>query len=144
MSGWGNGEGVDPWGKAAADAAVDTTFDTGSMSAALPDGQTAAGEASGADTNGTHTNGVASDAKDLDPDAMKKMVKDHGWSEAVPYDYGRYTGPDVTGTATWEGSAAVYEWDGEEGDIGPVHDQLELALFGDPAKRESSGIDFSK
>ncbi|KAI0874522.1 P-loop containing nucleoside triphosphate hydrolase protein [Hypoxylon argillaceum] len=44
----------------------------------------------------------------------------------------------------WEGNVRVYEWDGEEGDIGPEHPQLEFELFGDPATRDPQGIDFSK
>ncbi|KAF2965411.1 hypothetical protein GQX73_g8169 [Xylaria multiplex] len=44
----------------------------------------------------------------------------------------------------WEGNVRVYEWDGEEGDLGPEHPELESILFGDPALRDPQGIDFSK
>ncbi|KAI1125782.1 P-loop containing nucleoside triphosphate hydrolase protein [Nemania abortiva] len=44
----------------------------------------------------------------------------------------------------WDGNVRVYEWDGEEGDIGPEHPQLEFDLFGDPDSRDPQGIDFSK
>ncbi|KAI1823686.1 P-loop containing nucleoside triphosphate hydrolase protein [Xylaria intraflava] len=44
----------------------------------------------------------------------------------------------------WEGNVKVYEWDGEEGDIGPEMPELEVVLFGDPAKRDPEGIDFNK
>ncbi|KAJ8123671.1 hypothetical protein ONZ43_g431 [Nemania bipapillata] len=44
----------------------------------------------------------------------------------------------------WEGNARVYEWDGEEGDIGPEHPKLEFELFGNPETRDPQGIDFSK
>jgi ATP-dependent RNA helicase DDX3X len=62
-----------------------------------------------------------------------------GWVRPTAYDY--------TGEAPreWEGNAAVYEWDGETGDIGPEYPELELQLFGNPAERTASqGIDFSK
>ncbi|KAI0419031.1 P-loop containing nucleoside triphosphate hydrolase protein [Xylaria grammica] len=45
---------------------------------------------------------------------------------------------------SWEGNVRVYEWDGEEGDLGPEHPELESILFGDPATRDPQGIDFSK
>ncbi|KAI1813166.1 hypothetical protein GGS20DRAFT_497028 [Poronia punctata] len=44
---------------------------------------------------------------------------------------------------TWDGSAEVYKWDGQEGDIGPALPKLELQLFGDPDSRDPRGIDFS-
>ncbi|KAI1427407.1 P-loop containing nucleoside triphosphate hydrolase protein [Xylaria sp. FL1777] len=45
---------------------------------------------------------------------------------------------------SWEGNVIVYEWDGEEGDLGPEHPELEKILFGDPATRDPQGIDFDK
>ena len=51
-------------------------------------------------------------------------------------------GPDAV--HEWEGNAKVYEWDGEEGDIGPEFPALEVELFGEPGSRAKQGIDFSK
>lgn len=51
-------------------------------------------------------------------------------------------GPDAF--HEWEGNAKVYEWDGEEGDIGPEFPALEVELFGEPGSRAKQGIDFSK
>ncbi|KAI0487338.1 P-loop containing nucleoside triphosphate hydrolase protein [Xylaria cf. heliscus] len=45
---------------------------------------------------------------------------------------------------SWEGNVRVYEWDGEEGDLGPEHPELEFQLFGDPEYRDPQGIDFTK
>ncbi|KAI1768190.1 DEAD-domain-containing protein [Hypoxylon sp. FL1150] len=45
----------------------------------------------------------------------------------------------------WGGNAAVYEWDGDEGDIGPENPKLEVMLFGPPEERRSTaGLDISK
>lgn len=46
---------------------------------------------------------------------------------------------------TYDGSAPIYQWDDEYGDVGPKIDQLELELFGDPATRhERAGLDFRR
>lgn len=48
------------------------------------------------------------------------------------YDYAHFAvhGDD------YDGNVAVYHWDGEEGDLGPEHPELEIELFGPPDKRE--------
>lgn len=48
------------------------------------------------------------------------------------------------GPSGWGSSVVRYEWSGEEGDLGPENEELEIALFGPPETRFSSGIDFSK
>lgn len=64
------------------------------------------------------------------------------WSKPKAYDYTTMDGPERNDF--FEGNAPVYEWDGEEGDIGPEHPELELDLFGKPEDRaEVKGIDFS-
>src|SRR5690348_6780940 len=51
----------------------------------------------------------------------------------------------VGGEREWAGNARVYEWDGEDGEIGPEFPDLELELFGEPSRRgETLGVDFSK
>lgn len=60
------------------------------------------------------------------------------WGEKTQNDYNE----DNEGVA-WEANARVYEWDGEGGEIGPVHQELEIKLFGDPNTRDPQGIDFS-
>ncbi|KAK4124996.1 DEAD-domain-containing protein [Parathielavia appendiculata] len=74
-------------------------------------------------------------------DDTDKKADTGRWVEATPYDYSAYC---TNEGHEWEGNARVYEWDGEEGDIGPEFPALEIELFGDPAKRVSAGIDFSK
>ncbi|KAI1335347.1 P-loop containing nucleoside triphosphate hydrolase protein [Xylariaceae sp. FL0016] len=45
----------------------------------------------------------------------------------------------------WESASKVYEWDGEEGDLGPQHPELEVMLFGNLEERgDIYGIDFTK
>ncbi|EJT70577.1 ATP-dependent RNA helicase DED1 [Gaeumannomyces tritici R3-111a-1] len=62
-----------------------------------------------------------------------------GWVDRTAYDYG-----NEERNHTWEGDARIYEWDGEEGDLGPEVPQLEDELFGPKNKDQgSAGIDFS-
>lgn len=65
----------------------------------------------------------------------------HEWEKPRNYDY---EGFNSGTTGDWEGNGAVYHWDGEEGDVGPEHTELEAILFGDPDKRDPQGLDFSK
>ncbi|KAK6952399.1 hypothetical protein Daesc_006935 [Daldinia eschscholtzii] len=61
------------------------------------------------------------------------------WGQPVAFDY---TETDVD--RQWGSNGTIYEWDGEEGDIGPVNPGLELILFGRPEERHCAGVDFSK
>jgi len=66
------------------------------------------------------------------------------WAQPEAYNYTEY---DSTGEQRrdWDGNARVYEWDGEEGDIGPEYLDLEVELFGPIEERtQVKGIDFSK
>jgi ATP-dependent RNA helicase DDX3X len=74
-------------------------------------------------------------------DVGNKPETPAGWIKATPYDYSAYGNG---GGHEWESSARVYEWDGDQGDIGPEFPALEIELFGDPTKRVNEGIDFSK
>ncbi|PHH87554.1 hypothetical protein CDD83_8695 [Cordyceps sp. RAO-2017] len=66
-----------------------------------------------------------------------------GWVEATASDYTAASNMD--GTTAWDGSARVYQWNDEYGDVGPSFPDLELELFGDPAHRqERTGLDFDK
>lgn len=60
------------------------------------------------------------------------------WVEKTAYDY------QEVGDRNWDGNARVYEWDGEEGDIGPEHPELENILFGRPDERNPQGINFNE
>ncbi|KAK4145337.1 P-loop containing nucleoside triphosphate hydrolase protein [Dichotomopilus funicola] len=64
------------------------------------------------------------------------------WANPVPYDYTAYAKND-SGGHKWDSNVKVYEWNGEEGDIGPEFPDLEIELFGQPDKRQDGrGIDF--
>lgn len=79
---------------------------------------------------------------DFEPERQK--IKDAGWVESTPYNYEVVDKGDPNGVLRdWAGNAKVYEWNGEEGDVGPESEELERELFGDPDKRSGSGIDFS-
>lgn len=60
------------------------------------------------------------------------------WAPKTNFNY-EATGDGVN----WEHNARVYEWDGDQGEIGPEYPQLEALLFGDPADRGSQGINFA-
>ncbi|EAA35674.1 DEAD-domain-containing protein [Neurospora crassa] len=62
-----------------------------------------------------------------------------GWVEAEPYHYDEFANRETE----WDGQARIYEWDGEEGDIGPELPELEDQLFGPVEQRGRRGIDFS-
>ncbi|KAI1203471.1 P-loop containing nucleoside triphosphate hydrolase protein [Nemania serpens] len=91
------------------------------MEAALP------GESQ---ANGSRASGTA---------VMHREVPTGNWGQKTQNNYDE-DNQDIS----WEGNARVYEWDGEEGDIGPEHPQLEFDLFGDPGTRDPQGIDFRK
>ncbi|KAI0883750.1 P-loop containing nucleoside triphosphate hydrolase protein [Annulohypoxylon maeteangense] len=61
------------------------------------------------------------------------------WGQAFHYDY---TETDVD--RQWGGNGAVYEWQGEEGDLAPEDPILEAQLFGEPDMRFGAGLDISK
>ncbi|KAI0521579.1 P-loop containing nucleoside triphosphate hydrolase protein [Xylaria bambusicola] len=60
------------------------------------------------------------------------------WGEKTQNDY-----KEGNENVTWESNMRVYEWDGEEGDVGPEYPELEFTLFGDPETRDPQGIDFN-
>lgn len=74
-----------------------------------------------------------------DTAAKHRAMPTGDWGQKTQNNYDE----DAQGIS-WEGDARVYEWDGEEGDIGPEHPQLESDLFGDPSTRDPQGIDFRK
>lgn len=121
----------DDWGTASAASAADA-WGTDGLAAALPDASHDMTETNGHDAAETDATEAAPVIQNI-PEALE------GWVRPTPYDY--------TGQAPreWDGNAAVYEWDGETGDIGPEFPELELQLFGNPAERtDSQGIDFTK
>ncbi|KAJ2894237.1 hypothetical protein MKZ38_007822 [Zalerion maritima] len=66
--------------------------------------------------------------------------QERGWVKPEKYDYETFRDRE----RHFEGNAVRYEWDGEEGDIGPELPELEDILFGDTKHAPPSGIDFSK
>lgn len=124
--GWGASNGnTDSWGNSNGDAKPTNghdAFETSDLQAALSD-----------EKNNDASNDSAP------PVVVQQVVPPQipGWVPAMPYDY-------TDAQNEWEGDARVYEWDGEQGEIGPEHPELELQLFGDPANREHHGIDFTR
>ncbi|KAI1771718.1 DEAD-domain-containing protein [Hypoxylon cercidicola] len=99
---------------------MSSAWDASAMKAALPE-QTAAHSAS------------------MNPsqDALDK------WGKPLAFNYDETDAQRAE--REWGGNAAVYEWEGEEGDIGPENPTLEVMLFGPPEERQSTaGLDISK
>lgn len=90
--------------------------------------------------------GSADEAKNEDGETAnaKRRAQELGWTDMDPYDYVKYTAQTSKGHA-WESNAAVYEWDGEHGEIGPEFPELEKDLFGTMrGGRMAVGLDFDK
>lgn len=79
--------------------------------------------------NGAQTAGAATEQQKA-PQAY--------WGEKTANNY------DEDQDVEWDGNVQVYEWDGEEGDLGPEHPDLETQLFGNPQTRDAQGVDFDK
>ncbi|KAK6193652.1 hypothetical protein LQW54_012235 [Pestalotiopsis sp. IQ-011] len=60
------------------------------------------------------------------------------WEKKTAYNYDAM----ANGSDDWDGNAQVYFWDGEVGDVGPEHPELEKALFGEE-RLDNEPIDFS-
>ncbi|EGX95029.1 DEAD/DEAH box RNA helicase, putative [Cordyceps militaris CM01] len=76
---------------------------------------------------------------------------DSAYPQAVPYQAaaGHEVPQDdasfMQSRDTFDGSAPIYQWNDEYGDVGPKIDSLELELFGDPKTRhERTGLDFRR
>ncbi|KAH7316440.1 P-loop containing nucleoside triphosphate hydrolase protein [Stachybotrys elegans] len=66
-----------------------------------------------------------------------------GWVEAK--DEEALANVPVVTAQKWDGSAKVYQWNDEFGDVGPKFPDLEVELFGAPESRhEVAGLDFSR
>ncbi|KAI1379841.1 P-loop containing nucleoside triphosphate hydrolase protein [Hypoxylon crocopeplum] len=70
-------------------------------------------------------------------DRPKKPIGD--WGKPSPNDYS-----ENDNERKWGSNAVVYEWAGDEGDVGPENPDLEIQLFGEPGERQGAGLDFSK
>jgi ATP-dependent RNA helicase DDX3X len=66
----------------------------------------------------------------------RQKAKEAGWCEQTAYTYPEAGGEQAAGTddtdadlPKWLSDAAVYEWDDEYGEVGPVNPELERELF---------------
>jgi len=124
----------DSWGNpGGASAKVDDqpaadTWGTSALEDALPTN----GEANGHDESA-----AGEEATEILVVEQKEPPQLEGWVKPALYDYNSAE-PD-----TWDGNARIYEWDGETGDVGPEFPELEIQLFGEPDKRDNTGIDFT-
>ena len=89
----------------------------------------------------------------------QKRVHDAKWVKPQAFDYDTYNAdPKAQRTAapaggaeaaeeenvpTWAANAIKYEWNGQFGDVGPEHEDLEKMLFGTDSHNEK-GKYFSK
>ncbi|KAM7208854.1 putative ATP-dependent RNA helicase [Naviculisporaceae sp. PSN 640] len=135
-----SGSGGDDWGSGNANSGGDGWGNGNTHNNSGDDGW-----GNGNANDNSNTNGDAFNTEELrealpPPPPVVQVVPEalEGWVQPTIYDYS--DNQDVE----WESGARVYEWDGEEGEIGPEHPELELQLFGDPANREHHGIDFTR
>lgn len=68
-------------------------------------------------------------------------IRAHGWLDTHRLDYDAFNAPTSETTPQWAGASAVYEWTGEEGDIGPPDAELEEQLFGGEHNRAGTSLD---
>lgn len=67
-----------------------------------------------------------------------EKARNHGWVDASKIDYNAI----ADAAPQWASSAAVYEWNGDEGEVGPANPFLEEKLFKD-AHQPRAGDAFS-
>lgn len=76
-------------------------------------------------------------------DAPQSGTPVPGWVEKEVLDYSTMEGRSSEGA--FDGSARIYEWNDEYGDVGPSIPDLEKELFGNPEDGDSGeGLDFTK
>lgn len=86
--------------------------------------------------NGEHTNGNGTAPKPAGANIP-------GWVEKEVLDYSAMDGR--SGEGGFDGSARVYEWNDEYGDVGPKIPEFEKELFGSVEKGDiGAGLDFSE
>lgn len=68
---------------------------------------------------------MESAGKPLEDNASYEKARQHGWMEASTIDYSAIS----AAAPEWASNAAVYEWDDDEGEIGPADTVLEEKLF---------------
>ncbi|KAK5663188.1 hypothetical protein OQA88_6605 [Cercophora sp. LCS_1] len=132
MSDWGWGAPATGSGDVPeSSAASDNAWDTKDLSSALP-----TGGSNNCDESGSTE--AAPIPKHV-PIVQPVPEACPGWIQPTAYDYS----PDDP--EQWESSARVYEWDGEEGEVGPEVPELEEMLFGkqDGRDQPAHGIDFT-
>lgn len=69
------------------------------------------------------------EALTLGKDEFLDKARAAGWSETTAFDYTEFQRQGGS-SADWQGTAAVYEWKDEYGDVGPSIPELEIVLFG--------------
>ena len=58
----------------------------------------------------------------------------HGWVEGAKLNYEEFT---TAGQPAWASNAQVYEWTGDEGEVGPANAELEEQLFNSGLRAEA-------
>jgi ATP-dependent RNA helicase DDX3X len=69
-------------------------------------------------------------------------ASDSPWAAAEATNYEVLT--NTESRPAFDGSAAIYEFKEEYGDVGPKFEELEIELFGRPDERSGTGLDFAK
>ncbi len=93
----------------------------------------------GGSANATVAGTTATDAVPVVSNAAPERTQNlEPWGKKFEYTY------EEVGERNWDGNARVYEWDGEMGEIGPEHPELEKILFGHEKDRSPQGVDFKE
>ncbi|KAH9436970.1 hypothetical protein MCOR02_000633 [Pyricularia oryzae] len=94
----------------------------------------------GAAGTGRQLDDASNNPQNDEPKGPKDLSSADGWVQRTDIDYDAYTG-NPSDRPQWDGSAPLYNWDGEEGDLGPEYPELEKQLFGERGE-SCAGIDF--
>ncbi|THV76913.1 DEAD/DEAH box RNA helicase [Aureobasidium pullulans] len=68
-------------------------------------------------------------------------AREHGWGEDEKLDYDAFNAPTSDSNPAWASSAQVYEWSGEEGDVGAPDLELEEQLFRNGQSKAGTSLD---
>lgn len=97
----------------------------------------------GEHANGEQANGNDQQANGNGAAPQAALANIPGWVEKEVLDYSTMDGR--SGEGAFDGSARIYEWNDEYGDIGPKIPEFEKELFGSLDKGDiGAGLDFGE
>lgn len=87
---------------------------------------------------------TALEARKAAMEAALARAKEAGWTDRMAFEHPTVTGaetdePDTRGDPSWLSDATVYEFNDDEGDVGPPNPELEKMLFGTENGQSAGG-----